>query len=372
MNRMEAREISAAVGRTLGQSFEIERVTLDAPQRDEVLVRLVATGMCHTDLAVRDGDIPFPPRPHILGHEGAGVVAEVGPGVTQLQVGDAVVMSYASCGQCARCAAGQPYNCVAFLAQNFGGVRADGSGCHHQHGERIFGNFFGQSSFATHALARQHNLVKVPAEAPLELLGPLGCGVLTGAGAVMNALRPPPGSSLVVFGLGAVGMSALMAGKLLGCRTIIGVDLHPARLALAREIGATHTIDAGAGKVTEQGRELTGGGADYMVEAVGKADLIDPCIAALRSRGAGVLLGAQKAGKIVLDATNLMRGISLKSVIEGEAAPRVLIPQLIEFQREGRFPFDRLIRAYDFADINVAADDLASGRTIKPVLRMRA
>lgn len=364
-------EIVAAVGRSRGEAFSIESMMLESPRADEVLVKVVATGMCHTDLAVRDGDIPYPPYPHVLGHEGAGVVLATGPGVVNLTVGDPVVMSYASCGSCTACRAGEPYDCQSFFTQNFGGHRPDGSCCHSQHGKSLHGNFFGQSSFASHALVRERNLVKVPQGLPLDLMAPLGCGIITGAGAVLNVLKPPPHSSVAIFGLGAVGMSAVMAARLVGVRTIIAVDLLPTRRALAKDLGATHALNPGDGPLAEQVREITGGGADYMVEAIGNADLIDGFLAAVRSRGSAVLLGAQTAGaKITFDAQNLMRGMTVRAVVEGASVPHVMIPRLIDRFLEGRFPFDRLIRTYDFKDINQAAIDMASGLTIKPVLRM--
>jgi aryl-alcohol dehydrogenase len=179
------------------------------------------------------------------------------------------------------------------------------------------------------------------------------------------------GASLVVFGLGAVGMSALMAAKLCGCDPLIAVDIRPTRLALARELGATHTIDAGTGDVPGQVRKITGDGAEFMVEAIGNPALVDGCVRALRSRSSGVLLGAPKAGaKLEFDSGNLLRGIELKSVVEGEAVPRVFIPQLVELHKQGRFPFDRLLRFYDFARINEAADAMSRGDAIKPVLIM--
>ena len=197
--------IRAAVVRESSHPFTIEEVDIDTPRADEVLVRNVATGICHTDIAVRDH-----PRatPLVLGHEGAGIVVEVGERVTKVKPGDHVVLNFLSCGQCTSCVRGHPYYCHSLSSLNFGGTRPDGSSPLTQNGDIVFGSFFGQSSFATHSIAFERNVVKVSKDDPLELLGPLGCGVQTGAGAVINALHPRAGSSIAVFGSGSVGLSA--------------------------------------------------------------------------------------------------------------------------------------------------------------------
>ncbi|MCW5652188.1 NAD(P)-dependent alcohol dehydrogenase [Hydrogenophaga sp.] len=363
-------QIQAALRRDTGGPLAIETVTLEPPRVGEVLVRVVATGICHTDVAVRDGEMPMP-APGILGHEGAGVVVAAG-GDSAFKAGDPVIMSFAHCGQCRACLLGRPSDCTRFFALNFNGHRPDGSCCHSQAGQRIFGHFFGQSSFATHALVDERYLVPVPADLPLESLGPLGCGIQTGAGAVLQWMKPVWGSSLAVFGLGAVGMSALMAAKLQGCDPLIAVDVQPARLALALELGATHVLDARSGDVTEQIRALTGGlGADHVVEAIGNPKHVNGCLAAVRSRGSVALLGAPRAGETVaLDSITLMRGLTIKSVVEGDAVPRVFIPELLRLHRAGRFPFEKLLRFYDFSQINEAIDAMNRGEVIKPVLRM--
>ena len=238
-----ANAVSAAVVRKKGGPFTIEQLRLEEPRADEVLVRIVATGMCHTDMVVRDQVYPVP-QPIVLGHEGAGVVETVGSGVVKVRPGDHVVLTFMSCGRCRLCEQGRPANCVNFNAHNFSGGRADGTGSLRDDHGRVHDHFFGQPSFSTFAVANERNVVKVPKDAPLELLGPLGCGIQTGAGAVMNALKVGPGASFAAFGAGAVGLSAVMAARAVGATIIIAVDVVPARLALAKEIGATHTIDA--------------------------------------------------------------------------------------------------------------------------------
>lgn len=362
--------IRAAVFRTIGQPFDIEAIEIEPPRAGEVLVKVVATGICHTDVAVRNGEIKMP-TPSVLGHEGAGVVVAAGAH-SRLKAGDPVVMSFASCGECKACLLGQPSACRSFLARNYSGHRADGSCCHSQAGHRIFGNFFGQSSFATHALVEERHLVPVPNDLPLEIMGPLGCGIQTGAGAVLQWMRPAHGASLAVFGLGAVGMSALMAARLSGCDPLIAVDTQPDRLALALELGATHVVDASKGSASAAIQEITAGvGVDYVVEAIGNPRHLGECIEAVRSRGTVALLGAPQSGvQVSLDSTVLLRGLTIKGVVEGDAVPRVFIPELIRLYRAGLFPFERLLRFYEFGQINEAIAEMGEGKVIKPVLRM--
>lgn len=211
-------ETLAAVTQCCGADWKLKNVTLDEPQNNEVLVRIVATGLCHTDISVRDQHLPVP-LPAVLGHEGAGVVEKVGPAVTELAVGDHVVLTVDSCGKCPNCLGGLPTYCYQALPLNFSGRRADGSSTIHCDGVDISGNFFGQSAFAGYAIANERNAVKVPKDVDLALLGPLGCGIQTGAGTVMNKLKPGIGSSIAVFGVGAVGLSAIMAARVVGCTT---------------------------------------------------------------------------------------------------------------------------------------------------------
>lgn len=367
---MKNRQIQAALCRELGQPFSLESVELEAPRAGEVLLKIVATGICHTDVAVRNGEMPMP-MPGILGHEGAGIVVATGIH-SKLKPGDPAIMSFASCGECRACLLGQPSACSNFFARNFSGHRPDGSCCHSQAGKPIFGSFFGQSSFATYAVVEERHLVPVPTDLPLEALGPLGCGIQTGAGAVLNWMKPPMGSSLAVFGLGAVGMSALMAARLCGTDPLIAVDTRPERLALALELGATHVIDASKCNAAASVRNLTGGaGVDFVVEAIGNPKHINGCLEAVRSRGTVALLGAPQAGVAMeLDSTTLLRGLTVKCVVEGDAVPRAFIPELIRLHRAGRFPFDRLLRFYEFEQINEAIDAMCRGEVIKPIVRM--
>jgi aryl-alcohol dehydrogenase len=373
-------QITAAVTQEKSAPFTLQTLELDGPRPDEVLVRVVGAGICHTDLSVRDQDFP-PILPAVLGHEGAGVVEQVGARVTKVRPGDPVVMTFASCGDCLRCHRGEPAYCASFFALNFSGRRADGSSSFRRDGSveggdgrLIGGHFFGQSSFATYALAGERNVVKVPGGVPLESLGPLGCGVQTGAGAVMNSLRVPAGATIAVFGVGAVGMSAVMAARAVGCTTIIAVDINAERLALSRELGATHVIQAAPGAEGEQVKaiqEMTRGGADYSLEATGNPSVFRQAVDALGNRGVCGLIGAAPYGtEVSFDMNSIVIGRTIRGIIEGDSVPDVFIPALIELHRQGRFPFDRLIRYYPFQDINQAAEDAHRGATIKPVLRM--
>lgn len=364
-------DIQAALLREVHADFAIETVQLAAPQADEVLVEVVATGLCHTDLAVRDGVFPIPAMPNILGHEGAGIVIATGSAVRKISVGDHVALSFASCGACPPCEAGSPAHCDNFLPANFLGKRPDGSCTHHQHGQEINACFFGQSSFASHALVKERHVVKVPDDVLLELLGPLGCGIQTGAGTILNHLKPTPGSSVAIFGTGAVGMSAVMAAKIAGCAIIIAVDVQPARLVLARELGATHIINSREADAVARIREITGAGADFVVEATGVPQVVAQSIRCSRRMGQVALLGMGKMdAALPLVLGDLMSGAVIRYVIEGDSVPQTFIPQLIEYYRQGRFPFDRLIEFYELDNINDAVRDAEAGRTIKPVIRM--
>lgn len=363
--------IRAAVARAHHAPLNLETLTLEAPRDDEILVRVVATGVCHTDIVVRDGMLPTP-LPVVLGHEGAGVVARVGRAVTKVAPGDHVVMSFNSCGACPSCADHAPSYCHEFFPRNFFATRSDGSTALSREGEPVHGNFFGQSSFASHALCHERNVVKVPADVPLRLLGPLACGVQTGAGAVMNALRVGPGRSFAVFGAGSVGLSAVMAARAVGASRIIAVDLNPDRLAFAREIGATDSVDPRTTNATAEIMRLTGHGVDYALDTTGLASVIRGAVESLAPRGACGLLGASGPGsEVVLDEVHFMSGgRRLIGIVEGDAQPDVFIPELIRLYQAGRFPFDKMVKYYPFERINDAIADSESGRTIKPVVVM--
>ena len=351
--------ITAAVTRAVRSPMSLETLELEAPRDDEILVRVVATGVCHTDIAMRDQAFPVP-QPVVLGHEGAGVVAQVGSVITSVVPGDHVVMSYNSCGTCPSCVASAATYCYDFFGRNFAAARPDGTTPISNGSGTIHGNFFGQSSFADFALCNERNVVKVSKDVPLELLGPLACGVQTGAGAVLNAFKIARGESFAVFGAGSVGLSAVMAAAAAGASPIIAVDLLESRLALARELGATHTVNPSKVNPAEEIVRLTGAGVDFALEATGIPPVIRQAVESLAPRG-----------EMTLDVLHLMTaGRTLRGIVEGDANPKAFIPLLIDLYRDGRFPFDRLIRYYPFAKLNDAIEDAESGRVVKAVVRM--
>lgn len=356
---------TAAVSREPGKPLVFEEIEISDPREGEVLVRVVGAGICHTDLIVAKG--AFPLQPIVLGHEGAGVVEEVGPGVTNFVPGDRVAMSFASCRRCKRCLTGRPAYCAEFIGLNMAGRRPDGSATLTSGGEPIGGAFFGQSSFATHALAQGSNLVKLSDSVPLELVGPLGCGVQTGAGAVQNALRVEAGASLAVFGAGTVGLSALMAARLAGAGPLIAVDLHRSRLDLALELGATHVIDGRDPDLAEQIMDLTGG-ADYTIETTGLTSVVTTAVQVLGSGGVCGLHGLYTPNGSGTDVAAIPLGRTVAALIEGESVPQTMVPGLLELYAQGLFAFDKLVKQYAFEDINQAIADAESGATVKPVV----
>lgn len=363
-------EIKAAVTTEKGSSFSVEHVQLEEPKEGEVLVKVVASGTCHTDMVARDQEYPVP-LPAVLGHEGAGVVEKVGGGVKSVAEGDHVVLSFAYCGRCKSCLTGHPYVCENFSELNFVGDSPNPPRRIHRDGEYLT-TFFGQSSFATYALTSEQNVVKVDREADLNILGPLGCGIQTGAGAVLNTLKPQAGSSIACFGCGAVGLSALMAARAVGCTPIIAIDVHDQRLQLAKELGATHTINGKDEDAVEVIRKLLGTGVKYSVETTGVPAVLRQAVESLTFMGMATVIGAPPFGATVeLDINDvLLQEKTIRGVIEGDSIPQVFIPQLIALYKEGLFPFDKLIRFYELDEINEAIKDSETGVTIKPVIRM--
>jgi aryl-alcohol dehydrogenase len=362
--------VTAAVARDKGADLVIEQLELDELRPNEVRVRMVATGVCHTDAIVRDQVYPTP-LPAVLGHEGAGVVEAVGDSVRTVVPGDHVLLAAAYCGYCARCRAGQMAYCENLFAADFGGRRPDGSTAFSKDGEVISSHFFGQSSFANYSNVVEESVVKIDPDVPLEVVAPLGCGIQTGAGSVLNELKPSLNSTLVVIGTGAVGCGAIMAGRVAGCSKIIAVDIHDDRLALAKEIGATDTLNTRGTDLTEGIMSLTDGrGADYILDTTARPELLRKAADALGNRGTLALVGAAAPGT---EATfeiglSLVKGWTFKTIVQGSSVPQVFIPKLIELWRDGRFPMDKLMRNYALSDINQGFADSAAGTTIKPVV----
>lgn len=372
MSTIEYTPITAAVTREKEGPFKLEEAKIRAPKDDEVLVKIVATGMCHTDMIVRDQDYPVP-LPLVLGHEGAGIVEKVGPLVKDIQVGDHVVLSYGYCSQCSSCHSGHEAYCKEFYPRNFGGSDMDGNNAiQDADGKPLNDHFFSQSSFATYALSLESNAIKVSKKAPIELLGPLGCGIQTGAGAVINSLKVKPGTSFVTFGAGAVGLSAVLAAQVAGATTIIAVDVVPSRLELAKELGATHVINSKEEDAVEKVREITDGGALFAIESTGIPAVLRQGVDSLATLGTIGVVGAPALGTDAGFDVNdlLLGGKSIQGIVEGDSTTKIFIPQLVDLYLQGRFAFDKLVKYYDFEDINQAAKDSEDGITLKPIIRI--
>ena len=363
-------KITAAVARTPGADFTLETVELDEPRADEIRVRIHAVGLCHTDLVARDGAMPFA-LPAVLGHEGAGVVEAVGSGVTKVVAGDRVAITFRSCGACARCKSGDPAYCHSMPAMNYIGMRLDGSKSIHQDGADLASNFFGQSSLATHALTYERNVIKLPADMPFEIAGPMGCGIQTGAGGIMKALACVAGSSLLILGGGAVGLSAVMGAKIQGCGTVIVVEPHAVRRSLALELGATHVIDPVAEPdLAAAVRAILAIGVDYAFDTTGRPDTLTATMACLGPKGVFGIVGIPPAGTPMPGdlGTVLTFGQTVRGIIEGDSDPDVFLPELMTHWREGRLPLERLIKTFPLAQINEAVVAQHHGDCVKVVL----
>jgi aryl-alcohol dehydrogenase len=368
-------KVTAAVVDELNGPFQLEQLELDAPGPGEALVKVVATGLCHTDVITRHGDLPMP-FPGVLGHEGAGVVTAVGDDVSAVRPGDHVVLGWPSCGTCRNCRDGEPRYCVHIgpavaSGGRLLGPRAGESALRRADGGTVHSHFFGQSSFATYALTLADSLVTVPQDTPIELLGPLACGFATGAGAVFHTVRPGLGTSIVVYGVGAVGLAAVMAARLSPATTIIAVDRHASRLALAEEFGATHTINAEEADPVAEVQRICEGPADYALECTGVIPVVRQAADSVGLRGTCVLIGGAPAGaEFSLDHLTTLWGKSIVGTLGGSGRSDTLIGTLVELYRQGRFPFDRLVEFYDLDRIEEAVQASHRGEVIKPVLRM--
>lgn len=363
-------QITAALSRTDAPFPKLEAIDLGEPRANEILVRIVATGICHTDLMFHGpfGD-RFAEKPRVLGHEGAGRVEAIGSAVEEFVVGDHVVLSGNSCGHCASCHSGRTVYCDDMIELCWCGGRGDGSSPLSQDGQRVGGAFFGQSSFATHVIASVRTAVKVPTDAPLHLLGPLSCGMITGAASVLEALRVRPGQSIAVFGAGSVGMAAIMAARIAGAARIVAIDVDAARLDLARSLGASDALLSDERTVAGL-RDLEPGGFDYSFITAPPAAVFDAAVACLAIEGtAGFVLDPK--GDWQPDMLQLLTGgRKLQGIIGGNANPKTFIPLLIDYWRKGLFPFDRLITEFPFDQIDQAWEQFRAGKVIKPVLRM--
>mgnify|MGYP002777910467 CR=1 FL=1 len=360
----------AAVLRQRGGPYALEQVELADPGPGQVLVKIAACGICFTDIGVQRYE-QGTPLPHVLGHEGAGTVLKVGEGVSHVAPGDRVVLSYASCGACASCAHDHPQYCSNFMALNYAGVLPDGSVPMREGAEAIYGGFFGQSSFATHAIAYARNTVKVGDDLPFALLAPFGCGLQTGAGTAYNTLDVREHHGFAVMGAGSVGLAALLAAVDRGCRTIVAVDRVPERLAMAQRLGATHTLLADGRDLVAALRAIAPLGLDRIIDTTGVSAVVRAGLEALASRGQLAMLAVTAPGtEITFNPNTLLGGRKLVGAVEGDADPQGFIPWLIGRHLAGRFDHAALVTEYKFSAINEAVADMAAGRVVKPVLVM--
>lgn len=371
-----ATQIRASVVEEIGAPFSYTDLEIDDPGPGEILVRIVASGVCHTDANTRSGDMPLP-LPGVLGHEGAGIVEAVGMGVISPAVGDHVVLGWPFCGECKNCLEGEPRYCLSIGPALVAGVRFNGekagtSGYRRLDGSPLSGHFFGQSSFATYSLARANQAVVIPDDVPLEIAGPLACGIATGAGAILNTARPGIGASIVIYGAGAVGLAAIMAAKNTPATTIIAVDVHASRLELATRYGATHIINAGdTPDVVAAVHKIVGGTADYALDCTGVIKVVEQVMDTVGMLGTAILVGGAPAeATFTADHFQTLFGKRIVGTLGGSGRSQRLIPALLALWRQGRFPFDELIESFDFEDIEGALEASHRGDVIKPVVTM--
>jgi alcohol dehydrogenase len=362
--------MGAAPPYTVSRPLRIQEVELDPPGPGEVLVRIAAAGLCHSDLSVINGDRPRP-LPMVLGHEAAGIVEEVGLGVDDLARGDHVVLVFMpSCGHCLPCMEGRPALCEPGAAANGAGTLLSGARRLRRGGEPV-NHHVGVSAFAEYATVSRRSLVKIDPELPLDEAALFGCAVLTGAGAVINTAGVRPGQTVAVVGLGGVGLCALLAAIASGAREVVAVDVLPEKLAFARQLGATITFDAGEDRVAEAIREATHGGVDFAFELAGSAKALELAWAITRRGGTTITAGLpHPSARLPVPIVQLVaEERALKGSYIGTAVPARDVPRLIDLFRRGRLPVDRLVSGrLSLDEINEGFDRLARGQAIRQIV----
>lgn len=354
---------TAAVLEQNGQPFTVTEVELGEPRPDEVLVEIAAVGVCGTDLEFSN----FFPTPALFGHEGSGVVQAVGAQVAGIAPGDHVALSFTSCGTCSICLGGTPSYCRSFDALNFAGRRPDGSTAVTLNGADVNAHFLGQSSFASHAVVPARAVTVIDRDVDLRIVGPFGCGFQTGAGGVLNVLRPRPGQSIAVFGAGAVGVAAILAAAISACGVIAAVDVNPAKLEAAGRHGATHTVTSGP-DTAEQLKELVPHGFDFVVDTTGREDVLRTAVEALGPLGHAGVIGIGPSENMSFEWRSVLNGRSITGIISGGALPQTFLPQLLRWHGEGRFPVDEMMTFFPFEKINDAVAAMRAGEVGKAVL----
>jgi S-(hydroxymethyl)glutathione dehydrogenase/alcohol dehydrogenase len=363
----------AAVAYAAGLSLVIEEVELEGPKAGEVLVEIKATGVCHTDEFTRSGADPEGLFPVILGHEGAGVVVDVGPGVTSLKKGDHVIPLYTpECRQCKSCTSHKTNLCTAIRATQGQGVMPDGSSRFFIGGQKIH-HYMGCSTFANHTVLPEIALAKIRSDAPFDKVCYIGCGVTTGIGAVINTAKVEPGANVVVFGLGGIGLNVIQGARMAGANMIVGVDVNPAREGLARQFGMTHFVNPKdvTGDLVPHLVELTKGGADYSFECVGNVDLMRQALECThRGWGESIIIGVAGAGQeIKTRPFQLVTGRVWKGTAFGGARGRTQVPQIVDWYMDGKISIDPLItHKLPLERINEAFDLMHSGESIRTVI----
>ncbi len=352
-----------------GAQFTIEDIDLDEPRVDELVVRIAGVGLCHTDLVFAQGGGTLE-LPAVLGHEGSGIVESVGSSVTKVEPGDRVALSFRSCGDCDRCHSGDPAYCRSMPMLNFAGLRDDGSKSMSNADGAVSGNFFGQSSFANFALTYERNVVKLPDDVPLELMGPLGCGIQTGVGGVTRSIQATKGSSILITGGGSVGLSAVMGAAINECAVIILAEPMLDRQSLGQELGATHVIDPTSVDLVEAVRKICPQGVDFAFDTTGIPAVLESVTGCLGSKAVFGIVGiAPPDTKVPGELMNVMTfGHTIKGIIEGDSNPDEFIPELVEHYKAGRLPLEKLIKTYPLAEINKAIKEQSEGLCVKPVL----
>ena len=360
--------ITAAVLREPHGEFSLEAAKLDDLREGELLVRIEACGICHTDEKFRE----VMALPAVLGHEGAGIVEEIGPGVGTIKPGDRVILSYPWCGSCPYCLAEEPYKCENIPLLKFGGSRPDKSKTIYLHDKPVTSAFFQQSSFASYAIVPARSVIPAPVESPAEMLAAIPCSIQTGAGAIINSFGVGQDESLIIFGAGAVGLSAVMAAKLTGAGTIICVDKIQSRLDLALELGANYALNLKEEEIPAKVRDILPRGVQYAFETSTTVKALEDSLDCIGQGGRiGIVSYPYGGEKFPFTPKNLfLRLGSIQGIVQGHSIPGKFIPKLMEWQRQGNFPYEKLITVYDFSDINRAFRDASEGTVVKPVLKM--
>jgi S-(hydroxymethyl)glutathione dehydrogenase / alcohol dehydrogenase len=362
--------LKAAILYDVNQSLSIEDIQYDEPQGQEILVKFVGSGVCHSDLHAITGDIPQV-LPIVLGHEGAGIVEKVGPGVTMFQPGDhVIVMVSYSCGKCRYCVEGKPTMCVGnmdtiVMASLPGGVKRL------RKGDQELGQFMGVGSFAEYAVVHERQAVKVRNDAPLDIVCLLGCGVSTGIGAAVCACGVRPGESIAIFGCGGVGLSAVMGAKLAGAGKIIAIDTLDEKLAMAKELGADFVINAKQEDPVFKVTEFIGGGADYAIECIGNVEVMAAAVSAIHNGGKLVILGSAPVGTTLnVFPFEYLNGKTITGSVQGSIRPFIDIPRYVDLFMAGKLPIDKLItKTYSLNKVNEAMDALKNGKVMRSVIK---